>query len=580
MLIGDGLLEYIFTIGILVSFLGVVIVSIFNRKVILGVLKSAGFKKSDLIIALILVLVFLAVELYLVKPTQLLFFDDAIYQGMALDFIHMGQAWMCNYGTPLTCFQGQVYHEPIGLSFNIAISFLILGVHRSSAYIAQLVLAAFSVFMTFTISMLLFKNRKVAIFSALIFALTPTILVWAMPTNSDMATLAYSLIAIFTLLIFIKKKNTIGLLTLLLSVSLVMYMKVDALIYIPIFALIYIVLDDSGINKALKSTYKSIKDNILNTKVLLAFLIFVLLIAPSIIYAFSSYSSDGYGYQGSNVPSTCSSTGNYIVATGSINLANFKANICSNLNFWVNAYKNQYVIQPFYFTLLALIGAALMIILSKKRELAALALWFVPIFLLYTAFYAGGVTFGIDWRFMISLMAVPAILGGFALGSIYDIAASKISKPSKRRKSAINAIPYIIAIIMILSLFYITYTEVPLLSIKPSAIQQAGDARFYENFIYNESHLIPSNCIVYTYDPTLFNINNKTATQIDNIYSSSFYSNASAKYSCSVVDIGYWCYTPNNLCTDINSSFVLTNIANATYKLTGNKYSIDYVKPK
>jgi hypothetical protein len=133
---------------------------------------------------------------------------------------------------------------------------------------------------------------------------------------------------------------------------------------------------------------------------------------------------------------------------------------------------------------------------------------------------------------------------------------------------------------MIASLFYTIYAEASLLSIKPSQIPQAEQARFYENFVYNESHLIPTNCIVYTYDPTLFSMNNRSATQLSNIYSSQFYSNASTEYSCSVVDIGFWCYTPGNVCTGLNSSFAFKTIASAIDPVSGDNYSLKLVENK
>ena len=204
-------MEYLFTLGILISFLGVIIGSILNRRSILEVLRAAGFKRRDLLIAIVLVLVFLSVELYLVRPTQLLFFDDAIYQAMAADLVHMGQAWMCNYGTPTACFSGQIFHEPIGLSFNIAIAFAVLGVHRRRlAYTAQLALASISVFMTFMSPCSSSRTGRRRSSPPSLLALTPIILVWAMPTNSDMATLAYSLISLFMLMVFMRKKNACG----------------------------------------------------------------------------------------------------------------------------------------------------------------------------------------------------------------------------------------------------------------------------------------------------------------------------------------------------------------------------------
>jgi hypothetical protein len=309
----------------------------------------------------------------------------------------------------------------------------------------------------------------------------------------------------------------------------------------------------------------------------------VILLYPSIAFAFSNYSSDGYGYQGSNVPLTCNTQGKSIVASSAISLANFEANICANLSFWVNSFKSQYIIQPIYFTALAIIGVVAMAVTKRIRVLVVLLFWFGIIFALYTAFYAGAVTFGVDWRFLIGLMAEVAIMGGFGLGFMSDTIGSAISRIRKDKVHAArmrSIATKIVALAFIASLFYTVYAEASLLSISPSQIQQAGDARFYENFVYNKSSIIPSGCLVYTYDPTLFNLNNKSATQLSNIYDSSFYANASARYSCAVVDYGYWCYTPNNLCTQLSSTFVLKSIANATYPSSGNVYSFYMVEGK
>ena len=125
-----SVLEYIFTIGILISFVALIIGTVKDRKNIGRALHDTGFGARDLALVIAVLLVFAFIELYFVKPTQLLFFDDAIYQAMALDLLHTGQAWMCNYGTATACFQGQLFHEPIGLSFNMAIAFALAGAKR------------------------------------------------------------------------------------------------------------------------------------------------------------------------------------------------------------------------------------------------------------------------------------------------------------------------------------------------------------------------------------------------------------------------------------------------------------------
>ncbi|MDE1865496.1 MAG: glycosyltransferase family 39 protein [Candidatus Micrarchaeota archaeon] len=564
MVLAEGTLEYIYTAGLLVSFIGMIVIAVWNRREIGRVLRDSGFRRKDLLLAIVPVAVFILILAIVVKPTQLLFFDDAIYQAMGLSLLHTGQAWMCNFGTPNQCFSGQIFHEPIGLSFNIAIGFLLLGVHRMSAYAVQATLAALSVFMTFIVAFALLKDRRSAFLSALVLALLPIILVWAYPTNSDMATLAYSLVSVFMLIVLMKRKNLLSLAAFLFSLSVLLYMKVDAFVYVPILALLYMILYEKGTIKSVSESARSLYDNILNTKLLLLILVFILIAYPTVMFAFYNSSSDGYGYQGTSIQLTCNKTVSYIKANGTINVENFKANICANLSFWANSYTKQQVAQPLYLTILAIVGALLMIAFGKGRIMAALAIWFGVIFLFYTAFYAGSVVYGVDWRFMISLMAPFAILAGTGISDLSkagEVLASKASK-DKRLPMLCGAA---ISIALGASLFYVLYSNSAYVFIKPSAIQQAGDARFYENFVYNSSHLIPSGCLVYTYDPTLFNINNRTATQMSNIYNSSFFNASKANYPCLVLDKGYWCNTPGNLCTQAEHTYNLTSIANATY---------------
>ena len=73
-----ALTEYSMTLGILVAFVGLIIGSIYDRKRIAHAVRGAGLKKAHLILAFAVVAAFVFVELLIVKPTQLLFFDDAI----------------------------------------------------------------------------------------------------------------------------------------------------------------------------------------------------------------------------------------------------------------------------------------------------------------------------------------------------------------------------------------------------------------------------------------------------------------------------------------------------------------------
>ena len=136
-----------------------------------------------------------------------------------------------------------------------------------------------------------------------------------------------------------------------------------------------------------------------------------------------------------------------------------------------------------------------------------------------------------------------------------------------------GVIPYVLAAAIAAIIVYGFYNQLQYVAVQPAVLPQAGGARFYENFVYNESHLIPSSCLVFSYDPTLFIANNRSSAQLGYLYDKQEFAALSREYSCLVIDYGYWCYTPNNYCTYAKSDFVLSTIANTTYNQTGNVYS-------
>ncbi|MCL4371977.1 hypothetical protein M1373_01520 [Candidatus Marsarchaeota archaeon] len=137
------------------------------------------------------------------------------------------------------------------------------------------------------------------------------------------------------------------------------------------------------------------------------------------------------------------------------------------------------------------------------------------------------------------------------------------------------------AMLIILAVIAVSFAlQVKELSINPSNIMQAGSARFYENFIYNSSSYIPSNCVVYTYDPTLFNVIGKPALQYSYLYNASFYENVSRNYSCSIIDYGYWCTTPGNICSNAFTLYKTKPIVTAVYKPMDLTYGLYLITGK
>ncbi len=604
LLIGNGGIEYLMSASVLCAFALTLIFGYLSRKSFALEMKRLGVNRFHILAALLIVVMFVSVELAVVKPTQQLFFDDAIYQGMALDLLHTGQAWMCNYGTPSNCVSGQIFHEPVGEAFNIAVVFLLLGVHRYSAYATNLSLSAIAVLFTFFVALLLIEDRRTALFSEGIMALTPILLVWAMPTTSDIPMLAYSLIAIFSMLLFVKSKSlyTFGLM--LSSMALLVYMKVDAGIFVPLIVVSYLILDNKSIRASLNSNLRLFKRNLFNTKLLMVLLLVILVASIEVMYVAYEIPNSSFGASSSSGVSVYRSCGNgkYTTAYQKFSLDYFDANICANVLFWFNNLAGRQIVQPAAFTVMGILGALVMAIRAdKRRTLLFLGAWFMLFFLVYTAFYAGGVDYGVDWRFMLSVIVPVAIFGGYFLSSFtyfaewgaYRIGMPKgltmFNRSNKQKKLAVakvrkrnriaalkkgravarvnreNRKRLFLAVSVIISavlIGYPAYQQFPIIGISPSQIQQAGGARYYENFVYNSSYLIPRGCIVLSFDPELFNLNGLNSSQM------SYYSNGTVdgkRYRCVVIDYGYWCSAGySSTCASLMNSSVQT-IASSTY---------------
>ena len=574
MTLANGTLEYLYTIGSSVSLVGMLVALWLSRHDISTAMRGVKLNRRHLYAAAAILVLFIAVEGLVVKPTQQIFFDDVIYQGMAQNLINMGQAWMCNYGTPTACFSGQILHEPVGTALNLAVAFSVFGIGRFAAYGMEFFLAAIAVGMTFMVALLLLKRPRAALLSELFMALSPLVLVWARPTSSDMPTLAYSMVAVFAVLLFAERRNVRTLSFALLSTALVLYMKVDAVLYVPVLLAIYLIVSDRGILDSIKRNARRVYDNIFNTRALLVALLFVLLITPEINYALTELHTGNYGMTGTYIQKTClAQPWPEVLANSTISLANFGYNICANSLYWFDAYGQALEPQPVLFTAFAMLGIGLLAIYGRWRAAAALGVWFLAFFVLYTSFYAGSVMYGTDWRFMLSVIAPFSILAGagasYAIGVVEDIAPADRGRERARKTAGYAAVAVVLALIA-----YSSFNYLPIIGVNPSTLQQAGPARFYENFIYNSISLIPTNCIVYSYDPTLFNINGRAAAQMSYLENTTMYSSLNAIYGCSVLDYGYWCGTPNNICTQTADLYNLSPIVNTTYNSTGTTYTL------
>lgn len=546
--VSSSYLEYMMTIGILIAFAGLFISVILSRKEIIEEFKSIKLKKAHIAIAIAILLIFLSIELVIVQPEQYLFFDNIAYQVMAVSLLHTGQAWGCAYGTPTYCFVKQVYLQPVGEAFDLAPGFLLFGISRNVAFNVQILLSCIAVLMTFFVALLLFRDIKAAMFSELLIALSPTLLIWARSITADLPFLTYSLVVVFFFLLLVKRKNQKCLAMLAFSAVLVAYIKAEAVLLLAVLFIAYFIFSYSGVSSTLKESRKAIKA-FFNERsaVPLILILFIIAITPELYYL-ATQPVSVYLNPGEAINDSCGNLPQLTATNSTFGTQFFGYNVCADVYFWFNVYQNQFIMQPVAFTLLAILGAICMFAFRKRRELLLLTLWFITFFVLYTTFYDGAATWGTNWRFQLGLIAPASLLGGFACATLIN-AATKISgemaKKGKKPKSA-KAL-WIIALAELLFVIFISiYLLVPTLGLSFTNNPYGGSAFYDENFIINESHVIPSDCVVYSYDPGLFMLVNRSAIQIGYLYNSTMYfQNVSERFPCKVVDYGFWC--PGNV---------------------------------
>ncbi|MEM3208382.1 MAG: glycosyltransferase family 39 protein [Candidatus Micrarchaeaceae archaeon] len=545
------ILGYAFTSVFAVSFIGL-IVSLFLarreiRKSIAGVSRGA-------MIALIATLVFFLVfALVLVKPVEQLYFDENIYQGIALNILMHGNALWCQYGTGYlhSCFENAIYHDPVEISFFIAMAFAIFGIGTTTAYNMQLLIGAISIVAVFGLAYAMFKRNDIAVASTFAFALTPMLFIWSRTqADPDPYFMLLSTIAFFLFVVFAEHTNRKTLTAFMFSLVLAAYARSEGALLIALFAILMLAFGKGGIKKTISMRLPKINYAInSDTKTLVVFLAFIVMMIPQVYYLASELQSPQYG-QPSN--------------QSIISLSNFAANLMPNVDFFSGAYNNIYsypIVFPWETTLLALIGAAFLAFYTREKNrfsaMLLLGLWILAYFAFYTAFYAGAATYGVDSRFMLQLLPGIAILAGVGIAELSDASGKLIYMLRiRRRPSAKTVVVYfpsryakyryaVFAAVVVAAIFVPFALLMPITTIAPESMPQQGVILPAMNFFYANYSKVPANCLVFSFTPDIWYEVNRSSAQIGYLGSlNANFTDTLSKYNCFVFDYGYWCLVP------------------------------------
>ena len=559
------LLGYVFTAAIFASLALFLAFLFFERK---GLKKLFGERvNSYSIIALVAILAFFVVfSLLFVSPAEQLYFDENIYQGIAINMLKNGNGLWCQFGTGYleTCYINSLYHDPVGWSAFIAIAFAIFGIGTATAYNLELLSGAMSILLVFLLASLLSKKKSYAVISTFAFALMPILFVWARTqADVDLPFMMLAELAFLTFIIFIKRKTLNSLALFAFSLVLVSYMRIEAILLVGVFAILLMTFGEKGVKITVKERRKMIISTIENnTKALLLFLVFVFLILPQIYYIAVQAQNPSYG-QGSG--------------QSVISITNFLNNIKTNVLFVFGQISGKsFYPMVFSYTILplAILGTAFLIFDGRIKNrfgiMLMLLLWFLAYFMFYTSFYAGAASFGVDSRFMLQLLPSSVLLASFAIVETGDAVQFLFARKFKHasRKNMIYALVVIALASALLAYPFIQLA--PVITLTPTQMPQQSDIIKAINFFYDNYNAVPQNCLVYSFTPDIWAEVNRTSAQIDYInggVGNATIRQAISEYSCQVLDYGYWCLVPpyrGTLCKRLLSSLELKSLAQAT----------------
>ena len=449
---------------------------------------------------LIAVLAFVLLEVTFVQNYHLIYNDEYIYMSMAKSIL-VDHIWgICSFSTATNCVPGTIgfFHQPGGWSFLLALAFGAFGIHLSVAYALTFLLGVASIVLIFFVSYLIFRDERPALMASVALASMPLFMSYSRTSIPDISVLAFILLSVLLSLIYLKKRDIWIGVSALLAIAYLMTIKVDSVVIMPvvlIFAAAYWSESRQGNSRAKKIEFAAL------------LLIFAAAIAPQVVFLYHS-SLDTFG---AAIYSNQSK----------ISIQNFEGNVAQNAEFWFGAFDavrnrgigyNNFVYNiafPVTTTIFAIVGVAGLIAKRRFRELAALLLMFAVIFVFYTSFYAGGVTYGlgVDTRYFLGDFAVIAMLSGFGFVYLYEITKGAIRSRARQIPGGIGF--YIMSVLLVLFLLLPAFQFMTITSHSPSTIATYAGERADESFILSNLNKIPLNCTVMTFQPPLWYVNGR-----------------------------------------------------------------------
>lgn len=572
-LITISYIGYTITLVCSIALIGLILFLIRGRNDIKREL-SERINKYSLIALFVIVLFFVTFSLFFLKNTELIFFDEQIYQSIALNIINHGNALTCMFGTGYlhSCYVNGIGFDPNGWPFLIAIAFTFFGIGTATAHNLEIFFGASSIISVFLLSSLLTDKKEIPILSALIFTLIPEIFIWSKTlANPNVPFMFFATMSIFFFVLFARTrtKNTLALS--LFSIVLAIYLRVEAFLLIPIFVIVFFTFSENGVKETLKNRIKSLKQKNTLSQTIPLLMIFLLLILPEVLVVIST------------TPELFTNASSFLSHNmGLFSLSYLPKTGYQNILFLFGGIAE----YPIFFlpeiTVFAILGAIALALRKEKRiknnigVLLLLLSLFLGYFIFYGIYFSGSALLGGSVRFLLVLYPALAILAAFGLYGLSEMPASLLRKRHRRSKQ-LKSVKNAICIILIILFFIVpfVYYAVPFLThpnysyadfpiIPNTTSQNDSYAMTYANkslaFINSNYDLVPTTCLVFSPSPYIWYQLNRSSAYVSEYNASN--QNITG-YRCFILDYSWFCGNPfnNTICNAILNKYKLKVLA-------------------
>ncbi len=548
-----GLIGYMITAADAIALIMLAVSLILARNEI----KLALSKKVDRysFALLCLVLIFFVSFSFFLPRTELIFFDENIYQGVALNILHSGNALMCEYGTRYVqkCLVGQLGFDPGGWPLLIAVAFRLFGTSNATTYNLELLMGALSIIAVFLISSILTERRELAVLSTAVFALIPELYIWSKTlANPDMPFMAFATITTLLFLIFLRKTNRKTLLPFAFCLVFTIYLRVQALLLVPLFLLLFLTLSNNTIKETFRTRAKLLFATLFSDSGLIPILaVFLILIVPQLYTMLATAGELKANAAFYLYPNTPTFSASYILPT-----------LSANTSFLLGLLRNYPIVFLPNITALAIIGTAFLVLQKKRKNRFGLLLLLLGMTLVYFIFFlfyfSGSVLVGVSVRYLLILYPPLSILAAFGLVGLGDWLVGLLhihGNPGPKGRPGIRN--YILYIVLLLLFFVVPFAYAAQILVHPtysyfgfplnnvtSKIQGLNPyttqyAKNSYDFVESNYELVPKSCLVLSEVPSLWFMLNRSSSYLPetDIFTNSTFSN----YSCYYLDYGFWC---------------------------------------